>query len=201
MHLDPGKSEEPQIDEPRPSSVHRSSLQLPAVVAAQSVQNIPYSTRSLHCLQCAPFSDICMCALMQATAHGFRYASNHDGWKSVSGDTSIQTSRRLPSGAQHAYKPIALLRCSWSGCQSRVVFKRKYELERHMQKHSTLKPFPCPVVDCVFSGSRAFYRKDKLCAHLRDGHRDEDIGVCPMPPCGMQLPLLILQEHCRRHHT
>lgn len=107
----------------------------------------------------------------------------------------MRTSDAYESG-HHA---LTLLRCTWPDCRSEAMFKRKYELDRHMQKHTISKPYPCPVLHCEFSGHRAFYRKDKLRSHLRYGHHDEHIGACPMPSCGMQLPLLILQEHCRRH--
>lgn len=72
------------------------------------------------------------------------------------------------SPTQHGSKPFS---CTYPGCTSKKGFSRKYELQRHMKKHSRSQVFPCPVVGCRFqSQEKAFYRADKLQSHMKACH-------------------------------
>jgi len=92
------------------------------------------------------------------------------------------------------------LKCKWPGCRSNKTFKRKYEYNRHMKKHTQIVSLPCPVVYCPRQGSRSFYRWDKLFDHLRTGHTEDEICRCLVDGCtAPQMPLSLLRLHARYH--
>ena len=92
------------------------------------------------------------------------------------------------------------LKCKWPGCRSSRTFKRKYEYNRHMKKHTRTISLPCPVVYCPRQGSRAFYRWDKLFDHLRTGHTEDEPCKCLVDGCTTtQMPLNLLRLHARHH--
>ncbi|OMP83134.1 Regulatory protein brlA [Diplodia seriata] len=67
--------------------------------------------------------------------------------------------------------------CNHPGCNSKG-FNRKYELQRHMRKHSRSQTFLCPVAGCRFQQpADAFYRHDKLVCHMKACH-----PLVPVPP-------------------
>ncbi|EKG17367.1 Zinc finger C2H2-like protein [Macrophomina phaseolina MS6] len=70
-----------------------------------------------------------------------------------------------------------------------------------MLKHQHETSFNCPVINCNRSGCHAFYRMDKLAAHLRAAHEDDDIAKCPCQGCAANLmPLDLLAVHVAEHH-
>jgi hypothetical protein len=94
------------------------------------------------------------------------------------------------------------LRCDHPGCKSKIVFRRKYELLRHKRKHGQAG-FPCTAVNCKFRGAKAFYREDKLKAHVYEGHDDHTLFACPVPGClgdNFPLPRYLMAIHCRNHN-
>ncbi|ERF75109.1 hypothetical protein EPUS_07798 [Endocarpon pusillum Z07020] len=94
------------------------------------------------------------------------------------------------------------LKCKFPGCVSKKSFKRKYELERHMQKHSRQETFDCPAVNCKYRGPKAFYRPDKLKAHVLAGHDEQTLFACPVAGCFSASRLLsraFLSVHMRNH--
>ncbi|OCK78369.1 hypothetical protein K432DRAFT_444679 [Lepidopterella palustris CBS 459.81] len=92
------------------------------------------------------------------------------------------------------------LKCKWPGCRSNKTFKRKYEYNRHMKKHTRTVSLPCPVVYCPRQGSRSFYRWDKLFDHLRTGHTEDETCRCLVDGCtAPQMPLNLLRLHARYH--
>ena len=92
------------------------------------------------------------------------------------------------------------LKCDFPGCHSRATFKRKYELQRHMNKHERKEMYPCPAIDCDRKGSRSFYRVDKLAHHLGTGHGDDDSYLCPLAGC-LTNPMSFdeIKLHARSH--
>jgi hypothetical protein len=54
--------------------------------------------------------------------------------------------------------------CTTEGCNK--TFGRAGDWRRHMGKHTSPK-FKCIMIDC----DKTFYRKDKLKAHVRQGHK------------------------------
>jgi hypothetical protein len=93
--------------------------------------------------------------------------------------------------------PKAGLRCTWPGCPSKTPFRRAYELRRHRKKHGRER-MPCTAVNCP----RAFYREDKLKAHVYEGHDDRSLFACPVPGClpdAAALPRYLMAIHCRNH--
>ena len=89
-------------------------------------------------------------------------------------------------------------------CDYRKTFLRKWELQRHVAaKHTTGKPFWCPVVGCNKDREApAFARPDKLTAHMRAVHRNKDAqAICPAATCpDTPLKLDILGVHIKLHH-
>lgn len=75
------------------------------------------------------------------------------------------------------------MKCTFLGCSSKGTFARRHNLNRHMKKHERKQVFPCPAVNCKFRGEKAFYRIDKLVAHIETGHHDEDVFSCPIAGC------------------
>ena len=64
-----------------------------------------------------------------------------------------------------------LQRCPWPSCRTRNAFRRRCDLNRHIESvHSGRRRFVCEVPDC----RRAFARSDKLTAHKKvHGMRSE----------------------------
>ncbi len=94
------------------------------------------------------------------------------------------------------------IKCTFPGCSSKRSFKRKYELERHMRVHTRPETFECPAVNCKYRGPKAFYRPDKLKAHVIAGHGPETLFVCPVAGCfSARTPLsrAMLAVHLRNH--
>lgn len=90
------------------------------------------------------------------------------------------------------------LKCQYPGCRSTATFKRKYELNRHMQKHD--KPLPCPVVHCERRDLRPYYRIDKLTDHLRIAHREDEDCLCPVTNCtAVPMTFDLFKLHARNH--
>jgi hypothetical protein len=90
-------------------------------------------------------------------------------------------------------------RCAWLGCRSATIFKREYEYDRHMKKHTGVS-LPCPVQYCPRQGSRAFYRSDKLREHVKNGHTENENCRCLVEGCTTAaMPLDILRIHFRGH--
>jgi len=93
-------------------------------------------------------------------------------------------------------------KCNWPGCPSNTVFKRKYEYERHMKKHTKVISIPCPVEYCPRQGSRSFYRSDKLSDHLRTAHTENEKCRCLVEGCtAVHVPLNLLRVHASRHYV
>ncbi|KAF7504261.1 hypothetical protein GJ744_002519 [Endocarpon pusillum] len=95
------------------------------------------------------------------------------------------------------------LKCDFPGCPSKKTFRRKYELQRHMKKHTQQKRLDCPAVNCKFRGPKAFYRPDKLKAHVLAGHGEQTLFACPVAGCfSARTPLssrAFLSVHIRNH--
>ncbi|OJD30699.1 c2h2 transcription factor [Diplodia corticola] len=92
--------------------------------------------------------------------------------------------------------------CRFPNCKVKRLFKRKYELQRHMGIHTPTQTFDCPVFSCNRRGRYAFYREDKLKAHLKAVHSDEDQAACPVPGCralAETFPLDLLRVHVSCH--
>lgn len=87
-------------------------------------------------------------------------------------------------------------KCDHAGCRYRGTFNRKYELQRHMKKHTHGCTKKCPVRSC----ERTFHRKDKLKLHLMADHASEEDAVCSEPECeSFVLPLALLRVHAWKH--
>lgn len=85
--------------------------------------------------------------------------------------------------------------CTFPHCKVKHVFKRRFELQRHMLIHAPKKSFDCPVDSCNRRGRHTFYRDDKRKAHLKSRHTDDDYATCPVSGCPagpLQLDLLRL---------
>lgn len=94
------------------------------------------------------------------------------------------------------------IKCKWPGCRSKATFKRNYELQRHMKKHSREQTFDCPAVNCRYRGAKGFYRADKLKDHVNAAHDDETLFTCPVIGCLSalnSLPRGLLSIHIRNH--
>lgn len=93
-------------------------------------------------------------------------------------------------------------RCDFPGCRSKTAFKRKPDLQRHMRKHTRKVTFDCPAVNCKYRGRKAFYRPDKLTAHVNAAHDEETLFACPIEGCLSHRTLLsrvLLGLHMRNH--
>jgi len=96
------------------------------------------------------------------------------------------------------------LKCTWPGCRSKAIFKRNYELQRHVKKHSRRETFSCSAVNCQFRGPKAFYRADKLKNHVSAAHDDETLFACPVSGCRSALtplPRDLLGLHIRNYNN
>ncbi|KAF2175372.1 hypothetical protein K469DRAFT_756271 [Zopfia rhizophila CBS 207.26] len=73
------------------------------------------------------------------------------------------------------------LQCRWPHCPlgpggcKEMIFTRKFELERHMLKHTAPDRFKCSAINC----RKHFPRADKLKAHVQAGHDDDTLFACP----------------------
>lgn len=95
------------------------------------------------------------------------------------------------------------LKCNFPACRSKTTFNREHDLRRHMDKHVPRQTFDCPAVNCKYRGRKAFYRSDKLIAHLNAGHDEETLFACPVPGCLSNSVLLsraMLALHMRNHY-
>ncbi|KAF2189024.1 hypothetical protein K469DRAFT_748213 [Zopfia rhizophila CBS 207.26] len=77
------------------------------------------------------------------------------------------------------------LKCEYPGCRYRGTFKRKYELQRHVKKHTNGEIYSCPIVGCdrTEKESKAYYRADKFVDHFKKTHTDDDTSLCPITTC------------------
>lgn len=90
--------------------------------------------------------------------------------------------------------------CTFPGCKTKLMFKRKFELQRHMLIHEPKKSFECPVDTCNRRGRYTFYRDDKRRAHLKSVHTDDDYATCPVPGCRIgPLQLDLFRLHLSHH--
>lgn len=94
------------------------------------------------------------------------------------------------------------LSCTFPGCTRKEAFRRKFELNRHMKKHTRNISYGCPIAACNRRGLRAFYRDDKLRAHIQSVHEDFEQSLCPVSSCG-QGPLQydLLRVHLSAHRA
>jgi len=87
--------------------------------------------------------------------------------------------------------------CTFLGCTSKTVFKRKGELLRHQRGHGE-RPFKCYAKDCKRS-SKGFPRPDKLKDHIGAMHANSAF-VCPVDSCSRELQDFgLMQSHVRKH--
>jgi hypothetical protein len=85
--------------------------------------------------------------------------------------------------------------CDFEGCTVKP-FKRINELTRHKLKHNpNRKIYPCLAVDCTRVGSKGFYRKDKLKAHMVAAHEPDTPFECDRSTCRMILSRDIMVVH------
>jgi hypothetical protein len=71
-----------------------------------------------------------------------------------------------------------------------------------MKKHTRKETFDCPAVNCKYRGTKAFYRSDKLKAHVNAAHDEQTLFACPVAGClSARAPLsgAILAVHIRNH--
>jgi hypothetical protein len=88
-------------------------------------------------------------------------------------------------------------KCEFPDCKYRGTFRRSYELNRHMTKHTEKQRFPCPVQYC----DSTFYRTDKISLHLKQAHTTDEDSICPLPGCGAgPYPLRLLVVHAYVKH-
>jgi hypothetical protein len=52
-----------------------------------------------------------------------------------------------------------------------------------MKKHTRKETLDCPAVNCKYRGTKAFYRPDKLNAHVHAAHDKETLFACPVAGC------------------
>ena len=93
-------------------------------------------------------------------------------------------------------------KCNFPGCRSKRTFKRNYELQRHMKMHERRETFDCPAVNCKYRGPKAFYRPDKLKAHVNAAHDEHTMFACPVAGCLSARTAVsrdILALHIRNH--
>ncbi|KAB2581084.1 C2H2 type master regulator of conidiophore development brlA [Lasiodiplodia theobromae] len=98
--------------------------------------------------------------------------------------TNNPTHQAQADGSMQRQQMPKPFQCSYPGCNSKG-FSRKYELQRHMKKHSRSQLFLCPVAGCHFQQlANAFYRHDKLGCHMRFCHPGVQIPPTngPVPP-------------------
>jgi hypothetical protein len=131
--------------------------------------------------------------------HPFPVGTGSRG-RSGSDAVTATTSRRQPR--KHGKR--AGLTCDHVGCSYEGTFRRQWELQRHIAaKHTSEKPFWCPVVGCIKGGGApAFARPDKLTAHIRAVHyRGSAHAVCPAATCAdTALELDLMGVHVNLQH-
>ena len=73
--------------------------------------------------------------------------------------------------------------CLEPGC--RTTTKKFEDLKRHYRGKHCTKPtyFPCPILDCKYSGANGFPRKDKLKSHYRNVHEKKAVSGKPKGRC------------------
>lgn len=80
------------------------------------------------------------------------------------------------------------------------MFKRKYELDRHMKKHRKEKTYGCTAHGSGRRGHKTFYRLDKLNDHINSAHDEQTRFTCPAPGCRIdQLTKDSMKVHCSKH--
>ncbi|KAF1950428.1 hypothetical protein CC80DRAFT_539671 [Byssothecium circinans] len=91
--------------------------------------------------------------------------------------------------------------CDFKGCKSKS-FTRIQDLNRHKKVHDPEKrQFSCPALGCHRVGRDAFYRLDKLKAHILDGHdletnlRCESTRIGQYGGCGVTLTRDLMAIH------
>ncbi|KAI9765527.1 MAG: hypothetical protein M1840_007353 [Geoglossum simile] len=139
----------------------------------------PPATRSLHQHQ----------ANASETATDFNFVS---GCRPIGeGMAQPVSGREIEAGS---------LTCVWPNCSSKRTFKRSYELQRHMNKHTSLVRYPCAAVNCPSRRTATFYRLDKFRDHLRNSHGLDGLFACPVPVCTSgPLPLFKFIIHIDSH--
>lgn len=117
----------------------------------------------------------------------------NDDFKFESRAEVVEDRSRQP---KHESNDSTRLRCDYHGCTSKRTFRRKYELQRHMTKHTGTR------VSCFFSDChKSFYRQDKLKDHVRKHHIDDsELVACPRPSCDFgPVEWDLLNLHLRNH--
>lgn len=78
--------------------------------------------------------------------------------------------------------------CLYPGCKSSgKIFKRSYELERHMLIHFPSKKLTCPIQDCKHKKKgKSFTRNDKFREHIA-AHGELALFRCPVQNCKILL--------------
>ncbi|KAF2096047.1 hypothetical protein NA57DRAFT_59106 [Rhizodiscina lignyota] len=107
----------------------------------------------------------------------------HDLFRFESGSRVIED-KRISKPQRPKGDRSRSLKCEVQGCKYTGTFKRLYELQRHMDNHSSDRHYSCPASGCMTLQS--------LCVHLRM-HRswsplmhaliNVDIERCPMEGC------------------
>jgi hypothetical protein len=109
-------------------------------------------------------------------------------------DVGFEESTPSESGGRPTFN------CDFKGCKARP-FKRVAELNRHKSVHDPNKhSYPCLAIDCCRVGKKAFYRQDKLKAHILAGHDSETVFVCGVKiseteTCGMRTTRDLMAIH------
>lgn len=131
---------------------------------------------------------------LESKEHSLDVEIAEDGFKFESRGNVIDDSRskkkQLDSSNPGAFK------CEYHGCKYRGTFKRIYDLNRHMKKHTERNALSCFFSSC----DETFYRADKFRTHVLK-HGDEDLVACPIEDC-MYGPAKadLLKLHLRNHH-
>lgn len=132
-----------------------------------------------------------------ALAHDVHTANSVDSqqhWTAAREVNRVCEDHIIPANKSTENEQRICWKCSWRGCHLKT-FKRKYELDRHMKKHTGVSIL-CPIVYC----SKQFYRPDKLDDHLRQGHTEGEEGQCQVSGCSQPpMPLVLLRVHARYH--
>ena len=129
--------------------------------------------------------------------------------RGISSDSSSNCDNQVIITPTSRKKPVERgsgenLTCDHDGCSYKGAFPRQWKLQRHIaSKHTTEKPYWCPVVGCVKgNGAPAFARPDKLTAHVRAVHYGTDVkAICPANTCtDKALTLDLLGVHVKSEH-
>jgi len=87
-------------------------------------------------------------------------------------------------------------KCSWKGCLSRVVFKKKFLLNEHIQ-NVYCQPLVCAVAEC--SHKTPFSKKSDLKRHQQSVHSTDRRFVCNVPSCDARIKGFTTRDHLTEH--